>query len=278
MSEQSSINNSENQINVKIKYIEVIKSNNWIHDLIAPNFKAALLNRIKLKFNDNANSENLGIITCRAYRGEPNIWEEDCSEKLKIIDANTKLNYEFWKYAVKIVGPDSELLKSHKKHFENIHAALDVVKNHDSNSYQIFQKWISNIVFVNSNSFRSASHPHFFGILFLNPERDINDLSVSLIHELAHQELFLLNLIDRLVNSSSDFNLVHAPFQNRERPPIARLHSAHALYRMTKFSRLIQITDSEKYKSLLLKTINSLECDELTTFSNCLIKEIYNEV
>lgn len=134
-------------------------------------------------------------------------------------------------------------------------------------------------LFLDRVQFRGASHPHFLGSLFLHisPSDSIFDFLVSLIHESAHQELFLINFTDRLVNEKYDFNLIHAPYQNKARPPIGRLHSLHALFRMIQFVVNFD-PHNEKLPFFISKfnqNINSFALNELTEFGAFLKREVY---
>lgn len=141
--------------------------------------------------------------------------------------------------------------------------------------------FIEYIVLLENVTFQGASHPHFLGTLFIkNPQiGDKLKFYFSIVHESAHQELFLINFIDRLVNEKYDYNMIHAPYQNKLRPPIGRLHSLHALYRMLQFSNLNKV-DSEYVPILrkkFLENLNAFSENELTEFSLNLIKNVYQE-
>jgi hypothetical protein len=82
---------------------------------------------------------------------------------------------------------------------------------------------------------------------------------------MCHQDLFLLNIIDRLIQQNADYKLAHAPFQGTSRPPIGRLHSYFALYRMIQFQDSIGL-DTEKYRRLFAETKDSFMKDELTDY------------
>lgn len=80
-----------------------------------------------------------------------------------------------------------------------------------------------------------TSFPQSFGTIYYGErvsEIEVEPLAISLSHELAHHELFLINLYDRLINPAFDKSLRFAPLQKKERPPIGRLHSLFALFRM----------------------------------------------
>lgn len=102
---------------------------------------------------------------------------------------------------------------------------------------------------------------------------DYKNLAVSIVHEMAHQELFVFNLLDRLVQAEADFNLVHAPFQGTVRPPIGRLHSLYALFRMVDFEKQAGLP-SEKHEQLIFDTIRSFQDFELTDFAKRLVQSI----
>ncbi len=101
-------------------------------------------------------------------------------------------------------------------------------------------------------------------------EQTAQELAVSVVHEMAHQELFLVNLLDRLVNEPWDYNQVHAPFQGMKRPPIGRLHSMWALYRMVQFQRSIGDIN-QKHQVLLQQNVEAFEDQELTSFAKTLV-------
>lgn len=124
----------------------------------------------------------------------------------------------------------------------------------------LLSELVAAFVRVKSVNFRSASHPQIFGLILIGDgvhELTAKQLAVSVVHELAHQELFLINLLDRLVNQPFDYNEIHAPFQGTKRPPIGRLHSMWALYRMVQFQKIQNETD-QKYQELLLKNMKRL--------------------
>ena len=100
-------------------------------------------------------------------------------------------------------------------------------------------------------------------------------MALSLVHELGHQELFLLNLVDRLIQASSDYTLAHAPYQGKLRPPIGRLHSAHALFRMIQFENGSNSSRQQRHQRLLNETIETFAESETTPFAWKLLHEVY---
>jgi hypothetical protein len=145
--------------------------------------------------------------------------------------------------------------------------------------YKCVDDFLEYTFFLRGVPFRGASHPHFLGSVFhcFRPNDSIFDFLVSLVHESAHQELFLINFIDRLINEEYDFNLIHAPYQNKERPPIGRLHSLHALFRMIQFAKIYD-EKNERVPFLVSKfrqNLYSFEQNELTHFGSFLRGEVY---
>jgi len=123
-----------------------------------------------------------------------------------------------------------------------LNEALSLVK--DANIFdmpdvsKVFQTFLK----IEDVVFRSASHPHIFGVMLVGePIKNFTaeQVAVSIVHEMAHQELFLITLLDRLINQAYDYHEIHAPFQGRKRPPIGRIHSLWALYRMVQFQNKI---------------------------------------
>jgi len=133
---------------------------------------------------------------------------------------------------------------------------------------------------ISNSNFRGASHPHMLGLIFLNESKfeTLFEKELSIIHELAHQELFLINMLDRLVTSDTSYKLIHSPYQGVKRPAIGRLHSAHALFRM------IQLCDlqnekirSDEFRKILKKTVDTFQIEDLTELGNEL-KVLYKEI
>ena len=151
---------------------------------------------------------------------------------------------------------------------------MELIRRNDADISALLNDLVAAFVRVRSVNFRSASHPQIFGLILIGDgalELTAKQLAVSIVHELAHQELFLINLLDRLVNQPFDYNEVHAPFQGTKRPPIGRLHSMWALYRMVQFQKIQNETD-QKYQELLLKNVEAFEDQELTPCGKKLVE------
>lgn len=121
-----------------------------------------------------------------------------------------------------------------------------------------------------------ASFPHTFGAVYYGdnlPKVDGDTLSVSLAHEVAHHELFLINLYDRLIVTEADRFLKYAPLQKKERPPIGRLHAFYALFRMIQAKRHLELRFQYDLK-LLDSAMRSLRDEELTQYAKVLVKNV----
>lgn len=140
-----------------------------------------------------------------------------------------------------------------------------------------FARVVEALVPLSGSDFGAASTPRLLGCLFITRawlELPFEKRMTSLVHELAHQELFVINLTDRLVNSSADYSLVHAPLQGTLRPPIGRLHAAHSLHRMRQFQRRVGWGSGENER-LLAETCATFSDGELTPFAAGLVRDVY---
>lgn len=156
---------------------------------------------------------------------------------------------------------------------DKIERAVAFIKDADLELHRLIDDSISMFIRLSSARFRSASHPHLFGSILIGDgvdKQSAEEIAVSIVHEFAHQELFLVNLIDRLVNREFDFNEIHAPFQGRARPPIGRLHSMWALYRMVQFQKISGKVD-ESHRQLLSRSVKSFQAGELTKMASDLV-------
>ncbi len=156
---------------------------------------------------------------------------------------------------------------------EHLKLAFRFIRENDNPLSLLLNKLIETFFKAENVHFRSASHPHLMGSIILSAkaiEQTTDQLAVSIIHEMAHQELYMLNLIDRLVVRKFDYNEIHAPFQGRNRPPIGRLHSMWALHRMLQFERKIGV-NLEKHANLLKQNCKAFEVKELTEFGKILV-------
>lgn len=118
-----------------------------------------------------------------------------------------------------------------------------------------------------------ASHPHAMGTIFYGDalmSATTEQLQLSIVHELGHQELFLINLVDRLVAPGQDSVERLSPLQQKHRPTIGRLHALAALARMIR----IQIKARRSTKILHHKfaaTAQTFAASDLTSFGMKLV-------
>lgn len=138
---------------------------------------------------------------------------------------------------------------------------------------------IREVVWVEGVKFRGASSPRAMTAVFFCKENVVTsrELAISIVHEMAHQELFCFNLLDPLVPGGQEKH-IHAPLQGVARPPMGRLHSAHALFRMITLEKIIAPELVTKHSLHLFQTIKTFADEELTDFGHRLVHEVYPEI
>lgn len=253
------------------RILSELEEGHWTLKSIAPSFRRRLKVETNTLFQETSISE-----LCMGFYGKvhprqiviPNSKKELDVQKASAVAKAMIEKIFFSDY------PGSELAAFEKENSEKLQAALSLIEVKDAGLSLLLSELIAAFVRVKSVNFRSASHPQIFGLILIGDgasELTAKQLAVSVVHELAHQELFLINLLDRLVNQAFDYNEVHAPFQGTKRPPIGRLHSMWALYRMVQFQRIQNEVDP-KYRELLLKNVEAFEDQELTPFGKQLVE------
>lgn len=252
------------------KIQEKLKIGSWIFDDIICSYQDQLRKKINLQ-NLNKNISEL----CLAYYKHIDITETT----LQSSDNNpfrAKISASAKKAIQEIITsehPNASIGVFDSSIENKLNMAMNCIYDSSPDLFKIVKKNINLFLKVNNAAFRSASHPHLFGVILIGEginEFSPEQIAVSIIHELAHQELFLINLVDRLVNKSFDLHEIHAPFQGKNRPPIGRLHSLWALFRMIDFQSTLNITNA-KYRDLLLKNIDAFDDDELTQIGSSLV-------
>lgn len=260
-------------MSLKEKSLILIDNGEWIFDLIGPLFRGGLLKRIGVRDSRLPTME----LALRCY-GVSSSNISPFPRTGRFLDLNksgadhletlSKLSKSVFSQAV-----PASLSPSRKELVQN---AENFIGKSARQTRIHLERWISSYLLLENVSFRSASSPHAFGCIFFgeNMDRlDYKNLAVSIVHEMAHQELFLFNLLDRLVRTEADFNLVHAPFQGVVRPPIGRLHSLYALFRMVEFEKQAGLPH-ERHQQLVFDTIDSFKKFELTDFAKRLVQSI----
>ncbi len=238
----------------------------WVFDQISSQFESS----IKSKFN-SCKDEHSVLEFCMSLYKQLNINHSIlCSSSQGLNDLTiSKSTRDAINRILSENSKFTKLSSFSENESKKIKESLLYIKKNNTSISKYLDTQISVFLRVNGNSFRSASHPHMYGAIligdgFLN--LSLEDSALSIVHELAHHELFLINLADRLVNKEFDQNQIFAPLQKRERPPIGRLHSLWALYRMAEFTR-DQNLNHKRYSNILLENLNSFHAKELTEFA-----------
>lgn len=256
-------------MSLKETCLAALKEGSWTFDVLGPVFRSALIKRVHGE-NSTLSLQNHPMmeLTLSAYRrASP---AEPIQAVAKIIDpaAQSKpIRATLQDLAEATVdgGVTATFTSDEKNRINN---AIEMIGRYAPKSAQEFQRWITHFLKLDGVPFRSASHPHAFGCIFLSSRiasMNPSELATSLVHEMGHQDLFLLNIIDRLIQEEADYKMAHAPFQGILRPPIGRLHSYFALFRMIQFERLAGL-DTQKHSRLFFETKKSFSRNELTAY------------
>lgn len=252
------------------KMQETLKVGRWVFDDLGGSYQ----NLLSKKTNSDSLNKSISELCLSYYQKLPlmttvlnsktqGLYDLNCNQ----ITMTTIQNLFSAEYPTISVGNFDALTA------DKLKRALFIVQSSNKAAYSHITENITLLLRVKGVSFRSASHPHLFGVILIGD--GIENLSseqaaVSIVHELAHQELFLINLADRLVNASFDYNEIHAPFQGKKRPPIGRLHSLWALYRMIDFQMASNNVNS-KYVDLLSANVRAFDDGELTDIGKVLV-------
>lgn len=180
---------------------------------------------------------------------------------------------QFWDGVASRIVSGTRYQPASDQDIQSVHEAIDRIGDVAPLTRTALGQTIAHVVRLDGASFGSASHPWLFGCLFCSAATLADGpeiMAETLIHELAHHELFLLNLVDRLVLPDADHDQQFAPFQNRLRPTIGRLHSAHALFRMIEYQRMAG-GSYQQQAQLLARTLDTLPARLLTPFGARLV-------
>ncbi len=253
------------------RILSELEDGKWTLASIAPSFRRSLAAEMKTQLQEKSLSE-----LCMGFYGKVRSQDIFIPSERKEFDA-AKVSAEVRSLIEATFAsdyPGASLTSFESEISQRLQAAVELIRRSDAGISALLNDLVAAFVRVRSVNFRSASHPQIFGLILIGDgalELTAKQLAVSIVHELAHQELFLINLLDRLVNQPFDYNEVHAPFQGTKRPPIGRLHSMWALYRMVQFQE-IQSEVDQKYCELLQKNVEAFEDEELTSFGKKLVE------
>jgi len=256
-----------------------IESGGWTFDELSPRFCSALIRRIEDAQDGPADLERRSLmeLTLLAYDSSvPRSWQGfDVNSKFLTMPSEEESFLIASKLAEKVspggipsalTSEDMNLIVRAERFLREVAPATFALKD----------RWVNSYMKLQNVGFRSGSHPHAFGCVFFGArimEFTEREVAVSIVHEMAHQELFLFNLLDRLVESEADFKLVHAPFQGMVRPTIGRLHSLYALYRMVEFQQQAGI-NSDRHADLLFATADTFTPGDLTEYGASLVAAV----
>jgi hypothetical protein len=254
----------------------------WIFDSIFPDFRAGLIEGL-LRVSENPD-HLMRVPTCflaaAFYRNFPTNLREKVGGKplpslpVELVDSDVLWERELWEGAVKeLVGQNACLGIAGQKEMTALTEEITKAMPALGSAFE----FIPQIVLFKESGWIAASQPHFAGSIFLRQSvLETESLTEIIVHELAHQELFCLNLADRLVNPSADHKYVYAPFQKRDRPTIGRIHAAHSLYRACQFSQVVgDEGTATRMAGFLTKTLETLDSQDFTEFGNFLIEQCY---
>jgi hypothetical protein len=249
--------------------IQSIRSGEWSSSRLRDEFYQNLIGS-KANGNESAiTNPPLCMLTAARYRKLPMIsgWQVPRAAvgTIQLINGQSDPLAEI---ITQVLPARVNLLKNTDTGIAAYQMAADSIESICPMTWREIQLVVDFIATADTQDYRSCSSPHALGCIIISSrgqKTNISELATSLVHEMAHQELFLVNLLDRLIISDADNQSTHSPYQNRARPPIGRLHSMAALSRMIQFRRRaeLNVTDMEK---LLIDTSDSLPNTILTTF------------
>lgn len=258
-------------MNLKELCIVELKKGSWTFDVLGPRFRSALIKRVQGE-NPALSTSDRSMMdwTLMAYRKLPPTEDKCLASTALTIDPNIQsLNLQSaLKHLAEATIDNGFVAAFTKLERTQIESAILEIELRAPQTAKAFHLWITHFLKMDGVPFRSASHPHAFGCIFLSPrieKMSSIELATSIVHEMGHQDLFLLNIIDRLIQQEADYRMAHAPFQEKLRPPIGRLHSYFALYRMIQFQNQAGL-DPQRYLQLFNETRASFAQDELTEY------------
>lgn len=258
--------------------IDLIQRGNWAFDVLAPRFRSALERRIHSgQDGQSVPVADISLMNLALLAYEPGLpyrWTGlRAPDRLYVPGVEATQEFAVSNAIAARVYAGAHPVNFQLNDIGTIQSAEDFILDIDPVLYEHLAKWVSGYFMLSNVPFRSASQPHAFGCIFFGEkirEYSFREVAVSIVHEMAHQELFLINLVDRLIEADCDYSLAHAPFQGFDRPPIGRLHSLYALFRMVEFEIRAGLP-AMRHRELLIATAESFKTGELTDFGKRLV-------
>lgn len=255
-----------------------MENQEWSFDTLFPDFNSSLT----LQSNKNYTTSK-----CADYylKIEDDIVFKEKTEKPPYL-ITKKNSCDFWTKSLEKISSFNNklrLIDHNSEYVELISSSLDRIRKYSPKIFDYLNKYVPFILVVEKNEAYSLSTPHLFGTIIISESLFFSneDIDITIVHELAHQELFLVNLVDPLIDEKFLTNLEYSPFQNKERPPMGRLHASHALFRMTEYSINSNNQSFQKIKYDFGEMIKTLYDYELSDMGNEILKTyktFYNNV
>lgn len=261
-----------------IPIVQRLSGGAWLFDDLAPPFLKKIASSARLSFLDGrAVPSYVATLTYYRVLPEPDVLEALASGAFSGRAPSCLGTRPVWSRLSQSVTDKSSPAELNAEQQTALLNSWTELANLDPSYGHQFAGVVKAMVPLDDSGFGAASSPHLFGCIFITRQwlaQSLEKRMTSLVHELAHQELFLVNLVDRLVNSSSDYSLAHAPYQGTQRPPIGRLHSAHALFRMRNLQKQVGWKHDETDR-VLAETCRSFTSEELTPLAAELVEKVY---
>lgn len=254
---------------LQLQILQKIERREWVFDLLLLPFKRALERQNRV----NSDSQSELELTLKRYLSIQLISEKHQSIFFEPVSFQ---NPEDLLKLAQAVHPSARIEQWTDSEQKRIVSARKQLSALEQEAGQLVEEIFSKFVRMKDGQFAGASMPTAFGAYFAGDQffqLSLSEQMISLVHELAHHELFLINLVDRLVLEEADFNMSFAPFQGKVRPPMGRLHSLYALFRMLQYSKSLG-GDSSFFEDKLDQTVKSLSASDLSPFGLALIRSI----
>lgn len=161
-------------------------------------------------------------------------------------------------------------------HHRAFAAALALLKARLPEAHAAMTGWIKRVVVVRGPELGGSS-PRFFGCILMPAsyfERTAAAFAGELVHEMAHQELFVMNAYDRLVEPAGDDLWRFSIFAGVRRPTMGRLHAAHAIFRMIQAARATD-QGSLLLRGKLWRTVRTFLPGDLTPLAQAIVRDVY---